>query len=649
MNFFKEQARAQQKTNFLVVLIVLGFAASAIAINALVIGIWYLVLYFQFGAARHFIDRQDIFGSYILPATPYVCAITTLIFLLISFVSSWLKYRQIKKGGGHYVAMILGGRMVLYESATRKERQLLNIVEEMAIASGLSVPAVYLMDQEEGINAFAAGFTPRDTVVAVTRGCLDKLDREALQGVVAHEFSHILHGDVRLNLRLVGLMHGLLVIGLTGFVIMRLVFMPRASVRSYRKKDQGGPYLIAVFILGLGLAIVGYVGHFFGVLIRAAVSRQREYLADASAVQFTRDPDTIGKALKLIAKESVGTKLNAPDASEYSHTYFAQGVTNWLGQLTATHPSLRSRIKAIDPGWDGNLDAIHHKKAKVKEEKPEQKEAKLKTLAAVFTPQMLLAEVGNLTWNYVLAVHADIKELPQHLVRFSHCAYESRAVVYALLSSKNEKTATLQWERVQGSMDPKVQEIFTEVKKQIKDLNRNQRLSLANLSLTGLRQLSKKQFQQFKENCKKMVAHDRTRDIFEWCLAQVVLAPLECQFNENIRSRETSIASASHHVQYLLNVLGEYGETKRESLFKVCESLDISYMEIPSPDLGTLAASMPYLMNLKHEDKQKVLSASIIMVQHDGKVSEEEAQLLRAFCLIFGCPMSHLKTSTAPL
>ncbi len=641
MNFFKEQTKAKQKTKLLIFLILLGFLLTAIAINALVIGIWYLVLYFQLGASQYLIEKHDIWHGYMVPAIPYVCAVTTLVFVLIALVTSFLKSRQLKRGGGHYVAAALGGRMLQYEASTALERQLLNIVEEMAIASGLSVPAVYVMDEEEGINAFAAGFTSKDTVVAVTRGCLQKLDREALQGVVAHEFSHILHGDVRLNLRLVGLMHGLLVIGLTGFIIMRLVFKPRYSVRAHQKKDQGGPYLIAVFLLGLGLAVVGYIGHFFGILIRAAVSRQREYLADASAVQFTRDPSTIGKALKQIAWEQAGSKLYAADAAEYSHTYFAQGVTSWLGRLTATHPPLRSRIKAIDPRWDGSLESQKRRPQEKKPEKELHTKAK-NALGTIFTPQMLLQEMGHLTWGYMMSVQADLGKLPKPLVRYAHCAYEGRALVYALLLSREEARAAQQTKALRSYMDPKVEACFEEVYQAIKHLHRNERLSLARLSVTGLRQLSKRQFHQMLNNCERIIAWDETADIFEWSLAQVILAPLHAQFEKEILTRERTIQSDMHHVQYLLNVLADYGDTKQKSLQHVCEALEIAYIDIPQPQLTTLAASLPYLMTLCSEDKQKLLSACIVLIQHDGNITDQEAQLLRSLCLILDCPMAPL-------
>ena len=275
--------------------------------------------------------------------------------MLIILVGTLYKTWRLS-GGGHNVARLLGGRPVDPNTSDAQERRVLNIVEEMAIASGLPVPTVYLLDNEEGINAFAAGFTPQDAVIGVTRGTIELLSRDELQGVIAHEFSHIFNGDMRLNLRLMGVLHGILVIALVGYFILRL------SVRGASSRRKGGGAAAIIPMVGLALLVIGYVGVFFGRVIKSAVSRQREFLADASAVQFTRNPGGIGGALKKIGGLTEGSVVMSPNAEQVSHFFFSDGkfgkVRRAFSGVTpfnflATHPSLRDRIRRIEPSWNG--------------------------------------------------------------------------------------------------------------------------------------------------------------------------------------------------------------------------------------------------------------------------------------------------------
>lgn len=246
------------------------------------------------------------------------------------------------RAGGSRVAMAMGATLVAPGSSDPQLRLLHNVVEEMALASGVAVPAVFVMEEESGINAFAAGFAPTDAAIAVTRGALDMLDRNELQGVVAHEFSHILNGDMRLNIRLMGVLFGILNISVLGRVLMR--GGGRRQILSGR--NRGGH--AGVMMLGFLLMMVGYIGLFFGKVIQARVSREREYLADAAAVQFTREPQGIAGALKKIAASSSGSRLRAGDTDEVSHMLFASGLSSFTDWL-ATHPPLPERIGLLDP------------------------------------------------------------------------------------------------------------------------------------------------------------------------------------------------------------------------------------------------------------------------------------------------------------
>ena len=276
-------------------------------------------------------------------------AMTTGGVLLVVTLGSLMKAAQLASGGAS-VALMLDGREVHRETTDLRERRLLNVVEEMAIASGIPVPPAYILP-EEGINAFASGHSPDDSIIAVSRGCLEYLTRDELQGVVAHEFSHILNGDVRLNLRIVALIFGIMALSQIGWIIMRT----SSSRRSSDKKDNSG----GIRLLGLGLYLLGLGGAFFGWLIQAAVSRQREFLADASAVQFTRNPEGIAGALKKIGGLEVGSRINNPHASEISHMFLADAFSgSRFLDLFATHPPLEERILRLDPQFDGRYPDV---------------------------------------------------------------------------------------------------------------------------------------------------------------------------------------------------------------------------------------------------------------------------------------------------
>ena len=271
--------------------------------------------------------------------------------LAVIFIGSAYKTNELS-GGGSSVATLMGGRPVNPNTTDPNERKLLNVVEEMAIASGVPVPQVYVLNDERAINAFAAGHTTGDAAIGVTRGCIELLTRDQLQGVIGHEFSHILNGDMRLNLRLIGVIFGLLCIATIGRVLL--------SARSRSSRDNN-----ALPLIGLVLVLLGAIGVFFGRLIQAAVSRQREFLADASSVQFTRNPGGLSGALQKIGQYGFGSRLESEHAPDLCHMFFGNGVREPFFGLLATHPPIPDRIRAIDPAWDGKFPRLDEKQVEV--------------------------------------------------------------------------------------------------------------------------------------------------------------------------------------------------------------------------------------------------------------------------------------------
>ncbi|NNF97042.1 MAG: M48 family metallopeptidase, partial [Halobacteria archaeon] len=326
MNFFEAQERARRRTGWLVLLFALATTGLIVITNLLLLGI---LTYGQTG--------EFIFSPMILQQQfdwDIFIGVAIVVSILI-FLGSLYKTMSLSEGG-RSVAEMLGGRLIARNTSDPDERRLLNVVEEMSIASGISVPNVYLLD-ETSINAFAAGLTPNDVVIGVTQGTLRYLSRDELQGVIAHEFSHIFNGDMRMNIRLIGVLHGILLLGLIGYYILRATRYVRGS-----RNKEGASAIAIVLALGAGLVAIGYIGFFFGQWIKAMVSRQREFLADASAVQFTRNKEGIAGALKKIGGLTAGSYLENPSAPQYSHDYFSQGVGGFLQSLFETHPPLKS-------------------------------------------------------------------------------------------------------------------------------------------------------------------------------------------------------------------------------------------------------------------------------------------------------------------
>ena len=337
MTFFEGQALARRNTKLLVVMYLLAVVAVIVAVDMILATAW------VYGVADTYAPRgvRPGFVSMLKLVPTWVFAGGALVTGGIIFCVSGYEILQLADGGDKVAAMV-GARRVSPETRDPLEKRLLNVVEEMAIASGVRLPNVYVMDGERGINAFAAGYDISNSVVAVTRGTLETLNRDELQAVVGHEFSHILNGDMRLNIRMMGVLAGIVFIGSIGEFLMR-------SVSESRSRDGA---VWALFIAGLGLFVIGYIGLFFARLIKAAVSRQREFLADASSVQFTRNPDGIAGALYQIDASSRGTLIDNRRAEDMSHMFFGQSIKVWFGGMFDTHPPIPERISRAHPRFD---------------------------------------------------------------------------------------------------------------------------------------------------------------------------------------------------------------------------------------------------------------------------------------------------------
>ena len=345
-NFFARQEQARKSCRHQIILFVCAVLIIVLVTTMAIRLVWYLFIssqaYTLFNAesAQNYHRKLSAFTFF----DPVFFLFTAMAIVIVILAASVIKMNALQKGGGA-VAEMLGGRKISAGTTDQAERRLINVVEEMAIASGIPVPQIYVLDSENNINAFAAGLEFGDAAVAVTSGALAKLTRDELQGVIAHEFSHILNGDSRLNVQLIGILFGILFMGIVG---QKILSHGRISVRLGLPIIAGGVCLIAI----------GYIGTFMGRLMQCAISRQKEYLADASAVQFTRNPLGLASALKKIGGATFGSNIHSPGARQASHLFFGESHPDQLFPFLATHPPLALRIRLLDPSFDGKFTKI---------------------------------------------------------------------------------------------------------------------------------------------------------------------------------------------------------------------------------------------------------------------------------------------------
>ncbi|MEE9211472.1 MAG: M48 family metallopeptidase, partial [Phycisphaeraceae bacterium] len=426
--------------------------------------------------------------------------------------ASLFKMAALASGGG-IIAESLGGRPLDPNTANRLERRLLNVVEEMAIASGTPVPPVYLLD-DAGINAFAAGFSPDNAVIGVTRGAIQTLSRDEMQGVIAHEFSHILNGDMRLNIRLIGIVHGILIIGLIGYFILRSSLY---SGRYRSSRRQGNP--LPLIVLGLALIVIGYAGMFFGNLIKAAISRQREYLADAAAVQFTRNPHSIAGALKKIGGWVNGSTLETPKVQEISHMLFGPGVAGLWGAMFATHPPLVDRIRRITPSFDGEFPEVSPVTEPTTAAPAMAAAASAFAAAGAPPPQGApdaVSQIGRPTTAHLAYAAGLIDALPTRIKQTVHEPFGARAVVYALLINTEPEPRDRQLTRLAEHADRPVYDETKAILPLMEQLDPAARLPLVDMAVPALRALSPKQYEAFGNNVDQLVKADQKMSLFEW-------------------------------------------------------------------------------------------------------------------------------------
>ena len=650
MNFFAQQEKARSQTRRMLILFVLAVICIVVAVDIVVaIALGIGGSHRRMSAAFH-------------PSAGALAA-SSLIVLAIIVASMLYKISSLRAGGG-VVARELGAKLVDLNDPQMASvfayKRLHNVVEEIAIASGVPVPQVYVLENEAAINAFASGYTPSDAAVTVTRGCLERLNREELQGVIAHEFSHVLNGDMRLNIRLMGVLFGILVIGIVG-----------RKMIEWSGRDRDAGWQIAV---GIAILIVGSIGLLFGRLIKAGISRQREFLADASAVQFTRQARGISGALKKIGGLPDGSKLASKDGEEVAHMLFGDGVG--YSALFATHPPLHARIRAIDPSFDPHeLEQIALAMSAPAQMPTEDDEgaaisnfapvgavaAATATASAVRSGDLPQANAAiTLTANKVVkqvaqpgsddysAANAIHTTIAGDLRALAYAPDGAAQVIFALALDSSTEVRNKQLRSIEKNYDEETRTGVEHAAIEADKLHPMQRLPLAQLAFPALRRQTRPQLQMFLTTLNDLIQADGRMQLGEYCLVKLITVQvIEALDPAKARSAgNNKLTDCIAEVTVVIATIARYGnddesEAERAYLLGMNEVLpdSIDVYQPPADFAQALDRALPKLDQLQPAGKELVVRGLTRAIGADGVVAVSEAEMLRTICAALHCPL----------
>ena len=642
MNFFEYQDQARRQSRWLVFLFVVAVVLIIVVIDVAILitfGVVDVAVLTELGVmdVEKLQQQRNIFSIETLKNNATVLVAGTSVTAAIILIASLFKTAGLRSGGGK-VARDLGGVQIEGDARDPLRRRLYNVVEEIALASGIPVPEIYVLEQESGINAFAAGFSPADAAVAVTRGALEKLSRSELQGVIAHEFSHIFNGDMRLNIRLMGALFGILVLSLIGRKVLR------GSYYTGRSKNSNGGAIIA---LAVTVMVVGYIGLFFGRWIKSAVSRQREYLADASAVQFTRDPDGIVGALKKIAVYSESSFLNS-ESEEISHMLFGDGQKM---SMFSTHPPMNDRILRIDKSFQPEdlkeLAKRIHREGESQARQAARDQEKQNT-SGVFGGGNIIDQIGNPDFSRILMAATLAASIPEKISKAAHSAEWSTEVLFYCLMDQDseirERQSLIIAKRMGADSETRVRGLLTAVPV----LPQEQRLPLFEIAFPEIKRRPPDYVSKVLATIKALIEADGRTEVFEYLLAKIIAQHLWESMNpQRVRlSGKKQLKPVVDKAVDVIAVLAMHGHDRDEeaqSAFKAgLEILGID-RQTPIPSVEDWSVVMDQALSsldeLKPAEKEKLVKAMIATVMADNKIAVTEMELLRVVCAVIHVPL----------
>jgi Zn-dependent protease with chaperone function len=659
VDFYSRQAAARSQTRWLVFAFTLALLAVALALD-------FVLFTFLAGRGRYYGFNALEYAA----ANPGEAVFCTLLIMGVLGLASLYKTMELRGGGG-VVARSLGGVLVSPDTADLKRKRLLNVVEEMAIASGVPLPEVYVLEQEPAINAFAAGHTPANAAVTVTQGALDRLSRDELQGVIGHEFSHILNGDMRLNVQLMGWLFGLFVIGLIGRTILQV--SPR------NRRDSNG--LVA---LGFAVIVLGYVGLVAGRILQAAVSRQRERLADASGVQFTRNPQGLKGALVKIAASPAGSALIAADAEQAAHMLFAEG----LARVFATHPPILERIRELDPQFD---PSELERAAVEPDQEPSSEEiathpgapgltgtaAQARVVGAGTADQaasrfaggglggfgriarraapglgveeasrVVTQQIGKPDTTHIEHAQVVRLALPPAARELTESPGGAQALVLALLLSKEPAVRDRQLTLLANSTSPATLQVVQRAVPIAQGLDPMLRLPVLQRSFPALRRSTAPQRKTLARLVNELIHADQRIDVFEFCLAKLLETLLNDQLAATTPHGTLTLEDAESEIALLFATIAQIG-AQDERAARIAYEVGISsVLPMRRPPFAPvqdwprkLDAALPRLEQLRPFAKKAVIEGLVKTIANDEMLMDEEAELLRTVCALLHCPL----------
>ncbi len=656
MNFFEQQERARKNSQWIIVAFVAVTVLMVLVINAVVlflVGLQQPLVYGDHvsqhaGSAFHWLSIDSLRQNVTL------ISITSAVTAGVVGLASLSKIVSLRSGGAK-VAAELGGSYVAADTRDPLRRRLYNVVEEISIASGTPVPDIFVLDGEAGINAFAAGYGAADAAIAVTQGTLEKLNRAELQGVIAHEFSHIFNGDMRINIRMMGVIFGIMVIAMFG---RRFLHASRYR-RSSKNNNIGG-----IVAIGLALMVVGYLGLFFARWMKSALSRQREYLADASAVQFTRDPNGIAGALKKIAAYNHGSYLTA-DTEEVGHMLFGTGVRR---MMFATHPPLEKRIERIEKRFNGKEIEELAKKLKRQEQrehlqaeaaKAEQQAPKenLK-LGGLLALNDALEHIGKPDTDLIAAAAAFTQGLNEGLRHAAHSTeWSPEVLLYSLLDTDDqlrEKQLLVVTQELGDISESKIRHLITA--NGLVDLD--ERLPLLELAFPSLKRRPKSDIEKLLATVDKMALVDQRIDSFEYLLSRLIK---QYMFESHVPNLtrvhgNKKLSQCVDELTMVVGTLAAHGQNSTSSqglqnaqhAFKAgMESVGIGHKNLSFHENWhqALDAALRKLDKLSAPEKAKVVKALATTVMEDKKMITAEQEMMRVICALIHVPLPFLQTA----
>jgi len=630
VDFFEHQDQAKRKTRLLVFYFVLAVVLIATVINVVVYQLGNNTGYFQ-------LTLKEWFRSIWFPG------VTLATFSVIA-LGSLIRGLQVH-GGGQSVASMVNARAISMDTKDKLERRFINVVEEMSIASGMPVPSLYIMDEEAGMNAFVAGLVPSDTVMVVTRGLLENLNRQELQGVVAHEFSHIFNADMRMNVRLIAILGGILALGQLGYFLIRSM-----RYRSYRRSSSNSNNQMGLAIIGVAVAllIVGYIGLFFGRLIKAAISRQREFLADASAVQYSRDSMGIANALYRIKTNGKGSLLDSSHAEDMSHMCFGSALKfTAFSSLLATHPPIDDRIKKLVPGFrskgSDTAGAVEMDDDTVVAGFSAQAPA---DALEITNAEQLVQQIGQMHPEQIAKASSIHQRIPDQLIDAAHGSASADILILAIIAAGSDGNIDDLFCSTEKYLShEQVQSIKHHVKT-INKLSEELILPLIEMTIPALKQLASEQKKNLLATSSLLIKADQKIAPFEFFLYALLrknLSKKDAGFHNKIIKKYKPVLG---DIQFLLSILSEAGGLPdREAISTAMKSFDSNWQTpeaLPAYNASQLHLSLQKLNRLSPLLKKLLMQTFAEMVMQDGELKPTELELLRAAGIYLECPLPPL-------